>query len=82
MAAPEDTASRRFALAEEDPDLPVLAVVALAAVAALLVGASVSLALHAGYTAIGLGFLAAVALFVLALAVFAAGRRLGAGDDL
>lgn len=78
MAAPEDTASRRIAAVDEHLDLPAATVATLGTITSVLVGTSVYAAVETGHTAIGLGFFAAVVLFVAAVGVFEAGRRLGA----
>ena len=77
MAAPEETSTQSLAVNEEGLDLPQTFVGALAAIAGLSIGASTYAALQAGYAAVGLGLLAAIALFIGTLAVFKTGRRLG-----
>lgn len=63
---------------EENTDVPRFVTAALALVAAVLVAASTTSAIQAGYTAIALSFLAAVGLFMGSVFVFEAGRRLAA----
>jgi len=65
---------------EETRDLPRFVTTALGLVAAVLVAASTVSAMETGHTAIGVSFLAAVGLFLGTVAVFEAGRRLGAND--
>jgi hypothetical protein len=67
-----------FVRTEETRDIPRFATAALALVAAVLVAASTLTAVETGHTAIGLSFLAAVGLFTGTVAVFEAGRRIGA----
>lgn len=64
----------------ETKDVPRFVTAALALVAAVLVGASTASAIQAGHTAIALSFLTAVGLFMCTVAVFEAGRRLGASS--
>lgn len=63
---------------EETESAPRFVTVALGLIAAVLVAASTTSAIQAGYTAIAVSFLTAVGLFVGTVAVFEAGRRFGA----
>lgn len=77
-STPTSVARVRQWLDAEDVDDPPFAVtVALGVVASVLVGLSVVTAFEFGYTTLGLGYLAAVVVFVVTLGVFEAGRRLG-----
>lgn len=86
MTVSEDPGSTTKSLAEQlrfeggarDPPLFVTAVLGL--LAAVLVGMSTLGALEMGYTAVGVGLLVAIALFVATLAVFEIGRQVGASQ--
>lgn len=87
MTVPEEGSTsateRLAALFEADGDArdaPRVVTAALGLVAAVLVAASTFSAVETGHTAIGVSFLAAVALFVGTVLVFEAGRHVGADD--
>lgn len=84
MSVPEEQPATRterfaalFATDGESRAVPRAATVALGLFAAVLVAASTASAVELGYPTIGTSFLAAVALFVGAVAVLEAGRLRG-----
>lgn len=70
----------RFQFAGGADEAPRIVTAVFGLVAAVLVGSSTLSAFDAGYTGIGVSVLAAVALFLGSVAVFEAGRRVGAAE--